>query len=114
LRYWVSARSDLRAVAGLSAGAKQAANISNIYSNFGTIGLFSPVLNHRQLPNNSHVRIWIGAGNGDLFHYNVTRYRKKLQRKHITHTLCPSIGGHTWINWRYYFTEFVQTIFLKH
>lgn len=114
LRYRVSARPDLRSVAGLSAGAKQAANISNLYGTFGTIGLFSPVLNHRQLPKDSHVRIWIGAGNGDLFHYNVILYLKKLQHKHITHTLCPSIGGHTWINWRYYFTEYVQTIFLKH
>ena len=114
LRYQVSARSELRAVAGLSAGAKQAANISNLYGDFSTMGLFSPVLNHRQLPEDGHVHIWIGSGGGDLFRYNVTRYRKKLQRNHITHTLCPSIGGHTWINWRYYFTEYVQTIFLKH
>lgn len=33
-----------------------------------------------------------------------------MQRKHIPYTMYNSIGGHTWRNWRVYFSEFVQTI----
>ncbi len=100
-----------RAAAGLSAGAKQAANLANMYdSTFRYVGLFSPVVKKKQLPHDLFSRYWIGGGVGDLFHLQINIFRKKMQRKHIPYTMYNSIGGHTWRNWRVYFSEFVQTI----
>lgn len=98
-----------RAAAGLSAGAKQAANLANMYdSTFKYVGLFSPVVKRKQLPKSLYSRYWIGGGTGDLFHLQINRFRKKMQRKHIPYTMYNSVGGHTWRNWRIYFSEFVQ------
>lgn len=111
-KYRFSRAPGDRAVAGLSAGAKQAANLANMYdSTFSSVGLFSPVVNRKQLPNSDFADIWIGGGQGDLFHYKINKFRRKTQRKHFTYTMYNSVGGHTWRNWRVYFTEYVQTLF---
>lgn len=112
VHYRISCKQESRAVAGLSAGAKQAANLGRMYDGqFATIGLFSPVVNRWQLPKSQKMKFWIGAGSADIFHYQINHYRKKLQQRHVTYTMCPSVGGHTWRNWRIYFSEFVQTLF---
>ena len=101
-----------RAVAGLSAGAKQAANLANMYdSTFKYVGLFSPVVRKKHLPKDNYSKYWIGGGTSDLFHYQINKFRKKMQRRHIPYTMYNSMGGHTWRNWRVYLTEFAQ--FLK-
>lgn len=110
--YRFSPRLGGRAVAGLSAGAKQSCNLANMYdSTFVAVGLFSPVVSRKQLPRSNYSRYWIGGGVGDLFHHRINGFRKKLQRRHIPYTMYNTVGGHTWRNWRVYFTEFVQTIF---
>lgn len=110
--YRFAPRLGGRAVAGLSAGAKQSCNMANMYdSTFVAVGLFSPVVSRKQIPNSNFSRYWIGGGVGDLFHYRINGFRKKLQRRHIPYTMYNTVGGHTWRNWRVYFTEFVQTLF---
>ena len=110
--YRFTPRLGGRAVAGLSAGAKQSCNLANMYdSTFVAVGLFSPVVSRKQLPHSNYSRYWIGGGVGDLFHHRINGFRKKLQRRHIPYTMYNTVGGHTWRNWRVYFTEFVQTIF---
>jgi enterochelin esterase family protein len=112
--YRFSDKPGDRAVAGLSAGAKQAATLANMYdSTFSTIGLFSPVVKRRHLPKTNFSKYWIGGGTGDFFHFQINGFRKKLQRNHIPYTMYNSTGGHTWRNWRVYFTEFAQTLFLN-
>jgi enterochelin esterase family protein len=110
--YRFAPRLGGRAVAGLSAGAKQSCNMANLYdSTFVAVGLFSPVVSRKQIPKSNFAHYWIGGGVGDLFHYRINGFRKKLQRRHIPYTMYNTIGGHTWRNWRVYFTEYVQTIF---
>ena len=111
-RYRFSTRAGGRAVAGLSAGAKQSCNLANLYdSTFSSVGLFSPVVNKKQLPQHTFAKYWISGGTGDLFHHRINKFRKKMQRKHIPYTMYSSPGGHTWRNWRVYFSEYVQTLF---
>lgn len=113
-RYSFSQRTGHRAVAGLSAGAKQSANLANIYdSTFSSIGLFSPVVGKKQLPQNTFSQYWISGGTCDLFHYRINKFCKKMQRKHVPYTMYSSAGGHTWRNWRVYFSEYVRTLFWR-
>lgn len=110
--YRFTPRLGGRAVAGLSAGAKQSCNLTNMYdSTFTSVGLFSPVVGRKQMPESNFSKYWIGGGVGDLFHHRINKFRKKLQRKHIPYTMYNTVGGHTWRNWRLYFTEYVQTLF---
>jgi len=113
-RYFFSQRPGHRAVAGLSAGAKQSANLANLYdSTFSSIGLFSPVVGKKQLPQSTYSQYWISGGTGDLFHYRINKFCKKMQRKHVPYTMYSSAGGHTWRNWRVYFSEYVRTLFWR-
>ena len=111
-RYHFSTQPGSRAVAGLSAGAKQSANLANLYDSiFSSVGLFSPVVGRKQLPRSTFAKYWISSGTGDLFQPQINKFRKKLQRNHIPYTMYSSPGGHTWRNWRVYFSEYVQTLF---
>lgn len=111
-KYRFSNTPGSRAVAGLSAGAKQSANLVNMYcGTFSSVGMFSPVVGHKQLPDNCSAKYWIGGGSGDLFHHRINKFRRRLQRNHIPYTMYYSRGGHTWRNWRYYFGEYVRTLF---
>lgn len=111
-RYRFSETPGDRAVAGLSAGAKQSANLAIMYdSTFSSVGLFSPVVGKKQLPNSKYAKYWIGSGDSDIFYNRINKFRKKMQRRHIPYTMYNSVGGHTWRNWRVYFTEFSQTLF---
>ncbi len=111
-RYRFSTRAGCRAVAGLSAGAKQSANLANLYdSTFSSVGLFSPVVGKKQLPKNTFSQYWISSGTGDLFRLQINKFCKKMQRKHVPYTMYSSAGGHTWRNWRVYFSEYVRTLF---
>ena len=111
-RYHFSTCPGHRAVAGLSAGAKQSANLANLYdSTFSSVGLFSPVVGKKQLPQNTFSQYWISGGTCDLFHHRINKFCKKMQRKHVPYTMYSSAGGHTWRNWRVYFSEYVQTVF---
>ena len=111
-KYRFATQPGGRAVAGLSAGAKQAANLANMYcGTFVSVGMFSPVVGHRQVPDSCYTKYWIGGGTGDPFHRRINKFRKRIQRSHIYYTMYNSRGGHTWRNWRVYFTDYVQTLF---
>lgn len=111
-QYRFSTKKGEYAAAGLSAGAKQVANLANMYdSTFSALGLFSPVVGRAQLPEDHFSYHWIGCGTSDIFCPKIKRYGKNLQRMDARCTMCVTPGGHTWRNWRVYFTEFVQTLF---
>lgn len=113
-RYRFSTHAGSRAVAGLSAGAKQSCNLANLYdSTFSSIGLFSPVVGKKQLPQSTFSLYWISGGTGDLFHLQINKFCKRLQRMYIPYTMYSSPGGHTWRNWRVYFSEYVKTLFWR-
>ena len=110
--YHFSNRKGSRAVAGLSLGAKQSANLAILYdSTFSAVGLFSPVAGHKQVPTSAYAHYWIAAGRTDFFYGKINGLRNKIQRKNIPYTMYSSVGGHTWRNWRVYLSEFYKTLF---
>ena len=112
IRYRISPDRDLRAVAGLSAGAMQSCNLANVAENrFRYVGLFSPVVHRKQLPNDQSTLYWIGSGKVDIFHSQSCRFVKKIKDKQTSFVYYSTSGGHTWRNWRRYLSEFLQFIF---
>lgn len=110
--YRLSNEAGSRAAAGLSAGAKQSCNLVNMYdSTFSSVGLFSPVVGRKQIPHSAYTTFWIAGGTSDIFYCRINKFRKKLARNQIPHVMYESVGGHTWRNWRTYFSEYVQTLF---
>lgn len=111
-RYPISSDMELRAVAGLSAGASQSAVLANMYENeFQYVGLFSAIVHRKQLPSHSNTVYWIGTGKTDIFHPQSKRFVRRLRQQQIPHLYYESAGGHVWRNWRLYLSEFLQFIF---
>ncbi len=111
-RYSISSDMELRAVAGLSAGASQSAVLANMYENeFQYVGLFSVIVHRKQLPSQRNTIYWIGTGKTDIFHPQSKRFVRRLQRQQVPHLYFESSGGHVWRNWRLYLSEFLQFIF---
>ena len=112
IRYRISPDRDLRAVAGLSAGAMQSCNLANVAENrFRYVGLFSPVVHRKQLPKDQSTLYWIGSGEADIFHSQSRRFVKKTEKRQISYIYHNTRGGHTWRNWRLYMSEFLQFVF---
>ena len=106
--YHFSTKAGSRSAAGLSAGAKQAANLANMYdSTFAAVGMFSPVINHKQYPENHFTYYWVAGGKSDFFYSSISHYCNVLKRKEVPHTAYLTTGGHTWRNWRIYLTAFL-------
>ena len=111
--------SDRRYIAGLSSGARIAANIVNRYPNtFQAIGLFSPVVYKEQLPKHSNDTLeqdtssfttsyHIYKGKDDMFINNGRRFHHRLTKLGIQHTYTETDGAHTWRNWRLYLSDFL-------
>lgn len=104
-------RATGNAIAGLSCGARQAANIAhNDSCYFSYVGLFSPVVSRKQLPiaSNEDMKYWVGACSHDwMFLGNAKRYVRQLQKTNIHPHYVEKIGGHTFRNWRIFITEFL-------
>jgi len=111
-RYRISSDMNMRAVAGLSAGAYQSATLANMYeNNFKYVGLFSPILHRKQLPCNQNVIYWVGSGKKDIFHSQSRHFVRKLHQRQIPYVYHETQGGHVWRNWRLYLSEYLQFIF---
>jgi enterochelin esterase family protein len=103
---------NMRAVAGLSAGATQSVVLANMYKdNLRYAGLFSPIVHRRQLPDTRNTIYWIGTGKTDIFHSQSRRFVRKLQQRQIPYVFFETQGGHVWRNWRLYLSKFLQYVF---
>lgn len=111
--------SDRRAIAGFSSGARIAANIVNRYPDkFRAVGLFSPVVYRKQMPQNkssvinqkSQIAYHIYMGSSDMFINNGRRFHKRLTKKGIDHFYKEDEGGHTWRNWRIDLTDWLKRL----
>lgn len=128
LNYRTKSEKSSRAIAGLSMGGFHSLYISANYPNtFDYIGLFSPAVktpnNTTALPyididkkleaqkNNGYKLYWIAIGSTDFLYKNVSDYREKLDKMDFKYTYRESSGGHIWVNWRIYLTEFVPLLF---
>lgn len=120
-----------RAIAGLSMGGFNSANISREYPDlFDYVGLFSaailpgedadsPVFKNMdkklkiQFEKNPKL-YWIGIGDKDFLYQVNLDYRMKLDENGYKYTYYESPDGHIWKNWRIYLTEFVPLLFADH
>ena len=103
--------SDQRYIAGLSSGARIAANIVNRYPDkFQAVGLFSPVVYKEQMPKADIPPFYIYMGKDDMFINNGRRFHKRLTKSGINHFYMENDGGHTWRNWRIYLTDFLERL----
>ncbi|MCR4736668.1 MAG: hypothetical protein K5846_00735 [Bacteroidales bacterium] len=111
-RYRISSDMNMRAVAGLSAGASQSATLANMYEdNFKYVGLFSTIVHRKQQPSHRNTIYWIGTGKRDIFHPQSRRFVRKIHHQQIPYFYYETPGGHVWRNWRLYLTEFLPFIF---
>ncbi|MBP5659642.1 MAG: hypothetical protein J6W89_06485 [Paludibacteraceae bacterium] len=103
--------SGERLIAGLSDGARLAANVANLLPEyFQAVGLFSPVVHKDQLPSNIGYpapTYYVYTGKGDFFCGNAKRFKRRLQRAQIPYEYTESFGGHNWRNWRFYLSDFL-------
>ena len=103
--------SDQRYIAGLSSGARIAANTVNRYPDkFQAVGLFSPVVYKEQMPKADIPPFYIYMGKDDMFINNGRRFHKRLTKSGIDHFYMESEGAHTWRNWRIYLTDFLERL----
>ena len=103
--------SDRRYIAGLSSGARIAANIVNRYPDrFQAVGLFSPVVYKEQMPKTDIPPFYIYMGKDDMFINNGRRFHKRLTKSGIDHFYTENDGGHTWRNWRLYLLDFLTQL----
>jgi len=102
--------SDEHYIAGLSDGARMAANTANLLPDyFSAVGLFSPVVHKEQLPKDS-ATYYVYSGKTDMFHVNAKRFNRRLDKQKTAHRYVETIGGHTWRNWRLYLADFINAI----
>ncbi|MBR4787974.1 MAG: hypothetical protein IK013_08905 [Bacteroidales bacterium] len=112
VRYRISSDMNMRAVAGLSAGAAQSATLANLYEgNFKYVGLFSPIVHRKQFPSHRNTIYWIGTGKRDIFHSQSKRFVRKIDTQQIPYIYYKTPGGHVWRNWRLYLSEFLPSVF---
>jgi enterochelin esterase family protein len=125
--YHVLTDRQSRAIAGLSMGGGQTLNIALPHlDRFAYIGVFSSGVpanvadgwqkqHLAELDNAGAKRglklLWFGTGKDD-FVMDTTRSTVALMKKHgFAPVFVESEGGHTWLNWRDYLSEFAPQLF---
>ena len=125
--YRVQTDRQSRAIAGLSMGGGQTLNIAMPHlDRFAYIGVFSSGIpanvsdawerQHLTALDNAAAKrglklLWFGTGKDD-FVMETTRGSIALMKKHaFAPVFVESEGGHTWLNWRDYLSEFAPQLF---
>lgn len=110
--YSVSSRC---AIAGLSDGARIAANVANLRSDcVRSVGLFSPVLHKEQLPKDSTQTYYIYVGTKDIFAASGKRFHRRMKHAGYPHRFIELPGGHNWRMWRMCLSDFLESEALPH
>lgn len=126
-RYRVSKRPEDRALAGLSMGGLQTANIGLTHSDqFHWIGIFSsgwfddvrPEVERRHGADLDRAAqqlslLWVGWGQTDIARANSLAMLKLFDQHGLRYRQLETPGGHTWENWRHYLGEFVPLLFQR-
>jgi enterochelin esterase family protein len=122
--YRVESTSTARAIAGLSMGGGQSlyAGLNNP-DRFAYVGAFSsattmvgrdhdtvyPAVN--QGVNSRLKLLWLAIGRDDRLHADNVRFRDWLRSKNVRFEWVETSGGHTWMVWRRYLTDFLPLLF---
>ena len=101
--------SSYCAIAGLSDGARIAANVANLRpERVRTVGLFSPVLHKDQLPQDSTQAYYIYVGTKDVFAGSGKRFHRRMKRAGYPHQFIELPGSHDWRMWRMCLSNFLE------
>ena len=123
-QYRVGTTPAARAIAGLSMGGGQSlfAALNNL-DRFAYIGAFSsattmvgqnydaiyPAVNPGI---NSRLKLlWVSVGRDDFLRAENVRFRDWLRSKNVSFEWVETPGGHTWMVWRRYLTDFLPRLF---
>ena len=99
------------AIAGLSDGARIAANVANKRPDrIRTVGLFSPVLRKDQMPNDSTQTYYVYVGQDDMFFASGDRFRRRMERAHRPCHWVAVPGHHNWRMWRQFYWDFLEKL----
>ncbi len=127
--YRVDARSQSRAVAGLSMGGIQTMSLSFTYpEKFDWYGVMSMGLvdmtrfgveddyesrksNLGRLRGTNPSLYWIACGTEDFLYSSVIELIAFLESQDFPHTYLETNGGHTWDRWRLYLSELAPLLF---
>jgi len=97
------------AIAGLSDGARMAANVANLRPDrIQAVGLFSPVLRKDQLPKDSTQRYYVYVGKKDMFYASGNRFHKRMRKAGYNHQWVVLPGNHNWRMWRRCLSDFLE------
>ena len=106
--------SDYCAIAGLSDGARIAANVANLRSDcIRSVGLFSPVLKKDQLPKDSTQHYYVYVGTKDMFKGSGRRYHKRMRKLGFGHQFIELKGRHDWDVWQACLSDFLERMPIK-
>lgn len=98
------------AIAGLSDGARMAANVANLRPDrIRTVGLFSPVLHKDQLPKDSTQHYSVYVGTKDIFAPSGKRFHRRMTRAGYPHRFIHFHGNHNWRMWRLCLSDFLNS-----
>ena len=99
------------AIAGLSDGARMAANVANTRPDrIKSVGLFSPVLRKDQLPKADSINYCIYVGQNDMFFASGDRFRRRLNKAKYPYQWTVFPGHHNWKMWRKCLADFLGKI----
>ncbi|MEY3895450.1 MAG: hypothetical protein RLZZ214_969 [Verrucomicrobiota bacterium] len=123
--YRTRAGRESRAIAGLSMGGNQSLLIGlNHRERFAWVGGMSSAIRNPEQPLASFWAdpvsaefpmrlLWLRIGRDDFLIHENRRLNELLEEKKIPHDYAESDGGHTWPNWRAYFTELAPRLFTE-
>ena len=99
------------AIAGLSDGARIAANVANLRPDcIRSVGLFSPVLKKDQLPKDTTQHYYVYVGTKDMFKASGKRYHKRMRKLGFGHQFIELKGRHDWKMWQACFSDFIERL----
>lgn len=100
-------------IAGLSDGARIAANVANLRADcIRSVGLFSPVLHKDQLPHDSTQTYYIYVGTWDIFKASGKRFHKRMKKAGYPHRFIELKGSHNWKMWQACLSDFLEKLTL--
>ncbi len=122
--YRVSRKREDRALAGLSMGGAQtlAVGLANL-SLFSQLGVFSmgfrgddfvkqyPAVASPEKTNAQLKLFWIACGDKDFLWESAMKLDSALSENKIRHTFVKTSGGHVWMNWVKYLSDFAPMLF---
>jgi enterochelin esterase-like enzyme len=123
--YRISARPTDRALAGLSMGGVQTANIGLVHADlFPYIGIFSsgwfPEVRAEferlhgadlDADRTKLKLLWVAYGRTDIANANSKAMLEMFDRHGLAYTASETDGGHTWFNWRHYLADLAPLLF---